>query len=545
MSMLDGNSRFSLAPQASIERSRFDRSHSHKTTFDAGKLVPIYCDEVLPGDTVTMDMSTLCRMSTPLYPVMDNAFLDVHWFFVPFRLVWDHWREFCGENNDPWAQETEYEIPHKVLTAVFGSFYDYLGVPPGKACDVSDLPWRAYNLIWNEWYRDQNLQSNELVNTGDNASNETTYALLNVNKYKDYFTSSLPSPQKSTDPVTLQFTDGFAPVTTRADKIPNVAQHALTWRVNQGSLPSSEVGETFSLGVFIPAGTSRAASTKLVNTTGLDDTEYDVSPQNLWADLRAVSAITVNQLRQAMAVQRLLEKDARGGTRYRELVKVHFGVDTGDARVQVPEYLGGKHIPIQVNQVIQQSANADEPTPLGNTGAFSKTVDRGNMFTKSFVEHGFLIGLASVRTEHTYQDGYPRYLMRRNRYDYYWPELAHIGEQAVKVGEIYATGDSDADAGVFGYQEAWADYRYSPNRVSGAFRSSSPQSLDVWHYADDYASRPFLSSSWVAETDRNVARTLAVTDSEVADQFLLDCYFKSVWTRPMPLYSIPGIGGHF
>lgn len=542
MAMLNGNSRFSLAPQAMIERSRFDRSFSHKTTFDASKLVPIFCDEVLPGDTVTMDMSTLCRMTTPLYPVMDNAFLDVHWFFVPMRLVWDHWKEFCGESNDPWAQATEYEIPNKDVTPEFGSFYDYLGVPPEVKCNVSDLPWRAYNLIWNEWYRDQNLQSNQLVNTGDVASITTNYNLLPVNKYKDYFTASLPSPQKG-NAVSLSLSD-FAPVYARANEIPTPSQHALAWRVNGGPTPEA-FGQFFTLGAYIPSGQNRASSTRLVESSADDVTQFNASPVNLWADLGQASSVTVNQLRQALAVQRLLEKDARGGTRYRELVKVHFGVDTGDARVQVPEYLGGKHIPIQINQVVQQSAAADEPTPLGNTGAFSKTVDKGNMFTKSFVEHGYLIALASVRTEHTYQQGYPRYLMRRQRFDFYWPELANIGEQAVKVGEIYATGDEDTDNGVFGYQEAWADYRYSPNRVSGAFRSSSPQSLDVWHYADDYASRPFLSSSWIQETDRNIARTLAVQDSDVADQFLLDCYFKSVWTRPMPLYSIPGIGGHF
>ena len=536
MSLLNGNSRFSLAPQASIERSRFDRSHSHKTTFDAGKLVPIYCEEVLPGDTVTMDLSTVCRMSTPMYPVMDNAYLDVHWFFVPFRLVWSHWREFCGENTDPWAQNTEYAIPHAEITPVNGGFWDYLGCPPGVKCNVSALPLRAYQLVWNEWYRDQNLQSNQLVDTGDVAQLTTGDVLLPVNKYKDYFTSCLPSPQKG-EAVLLPLGE-WAPVYTRQTDVPSDGSLiGLRWAHESSSVTSGLVGISGSAGL----GTANLFT---IASSAATNTGRPMEPTNLWTNLADATAATVNQLRQAFAVQRLLERDARGGTRYRELVKSHFGVDTGDSRVQVPEYLGGKHIPINISQVIQQSAAANEPTPLGNTGAFSKTVDRGSMFTKSFVEHGLLMGLASVRTEHTYQQGFPRYLSRRTRYDFYWPELANIGEQAVKLSEIYAAGDSAGDI-VFGYQEAWADYRYSSNRVSGAFRSSSPQSLDVWHYADDYASRPYLSSSWIMETDANVARTLAVKDSNVADQFLLDTYFSSVWTRPMPLYSVPGMAGHF
>lgn len=535
MSVLNGNSRFSLAPQAFIERSRFDRSHSHKTTFDAGKLVPIYCEEVLPGDTVTLDLSTVCRMSTPMYPVMDNAYLDVHWFFIPYRLVWSHWREFCGENTDPWSQDTDYEIPHAKVAPVHGGFWDYLGVPPGVSCDVSALPLRAYQLVWNEWYRDQNLQSNQLVDTGDVAELLTGDVLLSVNKYKDYFTSCLPSPQKG-EAVLLPLGE-WAPVYTRATDVPSDGSLvALKWATNYAGGTGSPVSLAYS-------GSGGAGSTVVTNGSA-GSSVGSAEPTNLWTDLGNATSATVNQLRQAFAVQRLLERDARGGTRYRELVKAHFGVDTGDARVQVPEYLGGKHIPINISQVVQQSAAADEPTPLGNTGAYSKTVDRGSMFTKSFIEHGLLLGLASVRTEHTYQQGFPRYLSRRSRYDFYWPELAHIGEQAVKVSEIYAAADPDGDL-VFGYQEAWADYRYSPNRVSGAFRSDSPQSLDVWHYADDYASRPYLSATWVSETDANVARTLAVQDSDVSDQFLLDCYFHSVWTRPMPLYSVPGMAGHF
>lgn len=534
MSVLDANSRFSVAPQAAIERSRFKRSFSHKTTFDAGQLVPIYCEEVLPGDTVTLDLSTVCRMATPMYPVMDSCFLDVHWFFIPYRLTWDHWREFCGENTDPWAQNIEYTIPHGLVEASEGGFWDHMCVPTKIGANVSALPYRAYCLVWNEWYRDQNLQSCVLVDTGDNANLQKSNNLLKVNKYKDYFTSCLPSPQKG-DAVLLPLGE-WAPVYTRSTDVPSDgAIVGLKWGTDATNITNASLGIIGSAGVY--------ATQLYTGSIGTAKTA-NVEPSNLWADLGNATAATVNQLRQAFAVQRLLERDARGGTRYRELVKSHFGVDTGDARVQVPEYLGGKHIPINISQVVQQSAAANEPTPLGNTGAFSKTVDRDSMFTKSFVEHGLLLGLASIRTDHTYQQGIPRYLSRRNRYDFYWPTLAHIGEQAVKLSEIYAKDDPNGDI-VFGYQEAWADYRYSPNRVSGAFRSNSTQSLDVWHYADDYASRPTLSSSWIAETDANVGRTLAVQDSTVADQFLCDFYFNAVWTRPMPLYSVPGLIDHF
>lgn len=531
MANIFGDSRFSLAPQVDIERSAFDRSCSHKTTFNAGDLVPIYCEEILPGDTVSMDVSSVVRMSTPLYPVMDNAFLDVHWFFVPNRLVWEHWREFCGESSDPWAQDTDYEIPNASIECNYGDFFDHIGCPPETVINVSALPWRAYNLIWNEWYRDQNLQSNQLVSKTDAAALGSLWPLLKVNKYRDYFTSCTPSPQKG-DSVLLPLGE-WAPVYTRDAEVPTDGSIiGLKWAHNSTATTAS----------LLVSGSGGRGSTVLGSATGT--TTNTAEPTNLWADLGTATAATVNQLRQAFAIQRLLEADARGGTRYRELCKSHFGVDNGDARVQVPEYLGGKHIPINVSQVIQQSAAANEPTPLGNTGAYSKTVDRGSMFTKSFTEHGYLIGLASVRTEHTYQDGIPRHLMRRSRYDFYWPELANIGEQPVYLSEIYA-GDEDNNKLIFGYQEPYADYRYSPNRVTGAFRSTSPQSLDVWHYADDYQSRPYLSGSWIAETDQNIARTLAVQDSEVADQFICDIYFKTNWARPMPLYSIPGLAGHF
>lgn len=540
---LNGNSRFSLAPRSEIQRSVFDRSFSHKTTFSASDLVPVFFEEVLPADTVSLDLSCICRMTTPLYPVMDNSWLDFHFFFVPMRLVWEHSKEFFGESPDAWDEETEYEIPHTSFTVNPGTFFDYIGVMPQSPVDISTLPWRAYCLIWNEWFRDQNLQDPLLVSkadTGDPALAGSKATLMNsrllkVNKYKDYFTSCLPSPQKGAD-VTIGIGD-WAPVKTRSNvdvyPLASVTGQALRFNTALAAPGAAPNGH-----LELKSGAT------LVGDIGNVPYEIGVTPVNLWADLSDAVNPTINDLRHAFAIQRLLELDARGGSRYRELVKAHFGVDTGDARVQVPEYLGGKHIPINVSQVIQQSNVSDAPTPLGNTGAFSKTVDRGSIFTKSFTEHGFLMGFCSVRTDHTYQQGVPRSLMRRNRYDFYWPELAHIGEQPVKVSEIYVDADPTNEL-VFGYQEAWADYRYSPNRVSATFRSNAPGTLDVWHYADDYASRPYLSSGWIAETSANIARTLAVQDTGTSDQFLLDCYFKASWARPMPVYSIPGLGGHF
>ena len=540
---LNGNSRFSLAPRSEIQRSVFDRSFSHKTTFNAGDLVPVYFEDVLPGDTVSLDLSCICRMTTPLYPVMDNSWLDFHFFFVPMRLVWEHSKEFFGESQEAWDDDTDYEIPHTSLTVNPGTFFDYIGVIPQSPVDVSTLPWRAYCLIWNEWFRDQNLQDPLLVSkvdTGDPAlagANPTLMnsRLLKVNKYKDYFTSCLPSPQKGSD-VTIGIGE-WAPVITRENVVvyPFGSTTSGTLRLNMSNAPSGSA----------PTGPLDLINGAVCTGRTLSDpVSLGVTPVNLWADLSNAVNPTINDLRHAFAIQRLLELDARGGSRYRELVKAHFGVDTGDARVQIPEYLGGKHIPINVSQVIQQSNSSDAPTPLGNTGAFSKTVDRGSIFTKSFTEHGFLMGFCSVRTDHTYQQGVPRSLMRRDRYDYYWPELAHIGEQPVKVSEIYADADPTNEL-VFGYQEAWADYRYSPNRVSATFRSNAPGTLDVWHYADDYRSRPYLSDGWIAETSANIARTLSVQDIGTSDQFLLDCYFKASWARPMPVYSIPGLGGHF
>lgn len=546
--MLNSAARFSSLPKVDLRRSIFNRSHTHLTTANAGQLFPIYVDDILPGDTVTMDLAMISRMSTPIFPVMDDAYIDIHFFFVPLRLVWENSKYFFGEQKEAWYDGVEYQIPQIEVGSdgyrVFeGGLLDHLGIPLGYEGSLSALYVRAYSLIWNEWYRDQNLIDPILVNKGD-----TDYLgaydfgnLRKVAKYHDYFTSCLPSPQRG-DPVALPLGD-LAPVLTNASKhdfstapiymagFSDVAPDGNGSLVRPLNITAGENGDSGTVGFD-------------KDYTTLQQPDAFPFPTNFWADLSKATAATVNDLRQAFAVQRLLEKDARGGSRYRELVANHFGVSTGDARVQVPEYLGGRHIPVQVSQVVQMSATntADGTTPQGNTAAFSKTNDVSSIFTKSFTEHGILMGLACVRTKHTYQQGLNRMFSRKDRLDFYWPSLAYIGEQAVLNKEIYALG-SDPDE-VFGYQEAWADYRYKPNTVSGAFRSDSSQPLDAWHYADDYDATPRLSPAWIQETSANVDRTLAVS-SKVADQFIFQFAFRERWARPMPLDSIPGMRDYF
>ena len=529
---------FSQVPHIDIKRSVFDRSTQHKTTFNAGLLIPILCDEVLPGDTFSVCTSSVIRMSTPIYPVMDNLYADIYYYFVPTRLLWGHWEEFNGSNEDTfWTQPTEYEIPQINSPSggwSKGTIADYLGLPTGVTFQgdysKNHLPFRGVVKVWNDWFRDQNLQTPAYLDLGDsdttgsNGSNYVSDAIaggmpLPVAKYHDYFTSALPEPQKGPD-VLLPLGES-APVFTSAENSILGAYDATNKKTMLGNLyyyGEDQVG-------FTPNSNLKPGE----SYSGMD------------VDLSNATAATISQLRQAFAVQRLYERDARGGTRYTEILKSHFGVSSPDGRLQRSEYLGGKRIPINVTQVVQTSST-DSTSPQGNTAAYSLTGDSSDSFTKSFTEHGYLYAFVCVRNEITYQQGVERMWSRKRRFDFYWPALANISEQAILNKEIYANGTSQDDE-VFGYQEPWAEYRYKPSRVSGAFRSNYAQSLDSWHYADYYDSLPVLSDSFIRASKNNIDRTLAV-QSSLEDQFIADFYFEIKSVRPMPVYSVPGLIDH-
>lgn len=547
-------SHFSVNPiNLDIQRSKFVRPSTHKTTFNAGNLIPIYVDEVLPGDTFKMNMSSVIRMSTPIYPVMDNANLDVYFFFVPNRLVWDHWKEFFGENNTThWEQPVEYEVPQITAPSggwAKGTIADYMGIPTKiENISVQALPFRAYCKIWNDWFRDQNLKDPAMIsmdetttqgaNTGDYVTNAEKGALpLKVAKYHDYFTAALPEPQKGPE-VTIGGVGGYMPVVARANEYTNqtAGMHVkfITDNVT-GTDADRPLLAQRSTGGETRKAIAGPGSQNLYNFA-------EWAPANLWADMSQGTATSINAMRQAFAIQRLYEKNARGGTRYIEIIKAHFGVQSPDARQQRSEYLGGTRVPINMDQVVQTSNSGDGITPQGNTAAYSLTAFNESMFTKSFTEHGYIIGLACIRTEHTYQQGIERFWSRKKMLDYYFPTLANLGEQAILNKEIYAQGN-ETDDEAFGYQEAWAEYRYKPSRVSGAMRSNYQTTLDAWHYADKYTKQPILSSEWIDETSANIDRTLAV-QSTTEDQFIADFYFACEATRPMPLYSIPGLIDH-
>lgn len=552
-------SHFATLPKVDISRSTFDRSASLKTSFNVGQIVPFFIDEVLPGDTFDIKTSKVVRMPSLITPIMDNIYLDTYYFFVPNRLVWSHWKEFNGENTESaWIPKTEYEIPQ--LTAPdggwsVGTIADYFGIPTGVPnLSVSALPFRAYALIMNEWFRDQNL-SDPLsipvddatvkgVNTGTFVTDVAKGGLpYTAAKYHDYFTSCLPSPQKGPDveiPVSSGMNYPVVPLSTRVDSSlfsDGVNYHAIFHDVKRPGEDPSDMTINFAM----PSGNQTMRQAQSLSTTG-QTTGIPVI-DNLWAvNDGSVSSATINQLRLAFQVQKLYERDARGGTRYIEILKSHFGVTSPDARLQRPEYLGGNRLPITINQVLQQSGTLDTGTPQGTPVGQSLTTDSHGDFKKSFVEHGYIIGLMVARYDHTYQQGIERFWSRKSRFDFYWPVFANIGEQAVLNKEIYAQG-GEKDEEVFGYQEAWADYRYKPNRVTGEMRSQYPQSLDVWHLADDYDSLPALSDSWIREDSSTVNRVLAVSE-ENANQLFADIYVQNRCTRPMPMYSIPGLIDH-
>lgn len=537
-------SHFSQLPSVDISRSRFDRSSSVKTSFNVGELVPFYVDEVLPGDTFKVKTSKVIRMQPLVAPIMDNVYLDTYYFFVPNRLVWDHWRELMGENTQSsWIPETQYSVPQLTPPTggwAIGTIADYMGIPTGvDFLSVNALPFRAYALICNEWFRDENLTDPMLVPLGDGTttgSNGGNY-LLDVckggkpflaSKYHDYFTSCLPSPQKGAD-VTIPIAQlADLPVVTGANHaVPDTMMHVTGEAISNGLI-----------GVYDGNVMKIATSTQ---PTGVGEAAFNID--NLWAKgTNAIQATSINQLRLAFQVQKLYEKDARGGSRYIELLKSHFGVTSPDARLQRPEYLGGNRVPITINQVLQQSATVEGSTPQGTPTGLSLTADTNSDFTKSFVEHGFVIGLMVVRYDHTYQQGLNRMWSRKSRFDFYWPVFANIGEQAVLNKEIYAQGIAK-DNEVFGYQEAWADYRYRPNICTGEMRSQAATSLDVWHLGDDYSALPSLSDDWIREDKANLDRSLAIKSS-VSNQIWADIYIQNICTRPMPMYSIPGLIDH-
>lgn len=527
---------YSQVPHANVPRARFKRDYSLLTTMNEGDLIPIYCDEVLPADTAKINMNALMRMSTPLYPVMDNCYCDFYFFFVPSRLLWEHFENLMGQNDNTfWAERMEYTTPKTTAPSGgwnVGTLADYFGIPTGVAnLQVNSLPFRAYAKIWNEWFRDENLQQpvtmskTDATTAGSNTGTELTDAEagglpLKVCKYKDYFTSCLPNPQKG-KAVTLPM-NGNAPIVGK-----NV-----------------DDGKNINYSLRVVDGGNVRVSDFYINAPDIKypngSTRVQDEDQNafLYADLGNVTAATINELRQAIAVQHILERDARTGTRYKEYLQGAWGVTSPDARLDRSEYIGGYRLPININQVIQTSAT-DTTSPQGNTAAFSMTTMSRNMATYSATEHGFIIGLAAVRVDHSYQQGLPRMWTRSTRFSYYDPMLANLGEQAVLNQEIYAQG-KPVDEEVFGYQEAWADYRYHTNMITGEMRSTYTQTLDAWHYADKYTELPKLSSDWIKEGVENIDRTIAV-QSEKSRQFICNFYFDQTWTRAMPIYSLPGL----
>lgn len=554
---------FNQVPRLDITRSRFKRRQDVKLTLNAGQLIPFYVDEVLPGDTFSIDQAAIIRMTTPIFPVMDNCYMDIYYFNVPCRILWKNFKRFMGENDTgPWAQTQEYTIPQVKVTGTAekpapyeGSILDYMGIPTkvSKGADtafsINALPMRAYAMIWQEWFRDQNVDNPAINSDADATVNYTDdetkgmdaatpdleYILQNaytggrplpVNKYHDYFTSALPSPQKAGEPVSIPLSGNAA-----------VYMYQDTTLQTKGTMNEKD-------SLYLQGGSGAQSyfynnneALAILGAEAPGSTTADAA--YLGADLASINAATINQLRQAFQVQKYYEELARGGSRYREMIYSLFHTKISDKTVQIPEYLGGTRITINMSQVIQTSGTTAE-SPQGNTAAVSVTPYNGSMFTKSFEEHGFVIGVCCIRHDHTYQQGLERMWSRKTNLDFYYPVFANLGEQAILKKELYLTG-TDTDEQAFGYQEAWAEYRMKPNRISGKFRSNAQGTLDSWHYGDNYTETPSLSQAWMKEGDSEIQRTLAV-DNE--PQFIMDTIIDNTSVRPMPMYSIPGLVDH-
>lgn len=526
--------RFAMVPRPDVPRAKFSRNSSLKTTIDASKLYPIYCEECLPGDTVRLDATIFGRLATPIFPVMDNVYLDTFFFFVPNRLLWANWVKFMGEQVNP-SDTIAYSVPQitsPVNGYAVGSIYDYFGLPTvgqvgaGNSVTHSALPLRAYNLIYNQWFRDENLTNSLTVSLSDGPDGVGAYSLMSRGKRKDYFTSCLPWPQKGAASISI-------PLGTSAP----VKSDGATFQMRGATDAMSTVARNASSQLVMSA----AGTTNALMNWGASG----ASTTGLYTDLTAATAATINQLRQSFAIQKLLERDARGGTRYTEMITAHFGVRSPDARLQRPEYLGGGSSPVVVSPIAQTSASGltGGSSPLGNLSGMGSVVSRRNGFTYSCVEHGYIIGLANVRADLSYQQGLAKQWTRATRYDFYFPAFAQLGEQAVLSKELYCDG-SAGDNDVFGYQERWAEYRYGRNQITGLMRSTSSGTIDPWHLAQKFTARPVLNDAFIQDVPP-LSRVLAVGAAANGQQLLLDVVFDQDWTRPLPMFSVPGLIDHF